>query len=145
MYTYSDKYPEFVSTATFLTTIRWWWNIVNVNCEDTGKRKRDETRNAISLENFDNGMYLRNFADWLENWQLHSEGSRCLTNETFFTSIHTSKTLPQLADYLLRERNFKYVLPRHIQSDCLEGRYGWIRQLTGGDYYASSRQILEAE
>ena len=59
--------------------------------------------------------------------------------------LHRSTTLPQLADYLLRERNFKYVLPRHIQSDCLEGWYGWIRQLTGTDYYASSRQILEAE
>ena len=50
-----------------------------------------------------------------------------------------------LAKYLLTKKGFKYVLTRHSQSDCLEGRFGWDRLLAGADYYASVRQFLNAE
>ena len=43
------------------------------------------------------------------------------------------------------ERNFDYVLLRHAQSDCIERRFGWYRQLNGANYYASVRQFVEAE
>ena len=41
--------------------------------------------------------------------------------------------------------DFAYVLLGMIQSDIIEGRFGWYRQLSGGNYYVSVRQILEAE
>ena len=40
---------------------------------------------------------------------------------------------------------FDYVLFRKAQSDPLEGRFGTDRQLAGGNYYAGTRQFLEAE
>ena len=143
---YSAVYPEFLSTAKFLKTIRKWWDIVNVGDIDTGKQKRDPSKNAVTLENFENAEFLSEFADWLDNWQSSSKGSQNgLTVDTFFTAIHTSRTLPLLADYLLRVKKFKYVLFRKCQNDCLEGRFGHHRQLNGGNYYAGVRQFLEAE
>ena len=37
------------------------------------------------------------------------------------------------------------MLFRSVQSDCLEGRFGTHRQMNGGNYYAATRQFLEAE
>ena len=143
---YSSQYPDFQHTANFLKTIRKWWNIVNTNDVNLGKRKRDSSRDSISLENFTNAHFLSDFADWLENWQTASKGSPFgLTADTFFTAIHTSRTLPLLADYLLRVKNYKYVLLRNTQSDPLEGRFGEQRQRNGGNYYAGVRQFIEAE
>ena len=103
---YSLQYPDFQHTANFLKTIREWWDIVNTNDDNLGKRKRQSSRDAISLENFDNATFLVDFADWLENWKTASKGSLFgLTVDTFFTAIHTSRTLPFLADYLLRIKN----------------------------------------
>ena len=146
--THSSEYPQFRTTANFLRTIRKWWNIVNVNDESTGKRKRDPSRDAITLENFENATYLRNFADWCENWQSACKGGytdHCLTDDTFFTLIHTSRALADLAEYLLREKKFKYVTLRKAQSDRLEGRFGTDRQTGGGNYFTGARIFLEAE
>ena len=144
----SADYPEFRTTATFLQIIRRWWNVVNVSNSTVGKRKLDPSRNAVSRENFENATFLRNFADWCENWQKcskASDSSKGLTDETFSTLIHTSRTLPDLAEYLLNEKKFDYVLFRKAQSDNLEGGYGTRRQMHGGDYYAGTRQFMESE
>ena len=98
---YAKKYPEFASTAEFLKRIRTWWNIVNVNSNTIGKAKLDDSRNSISLEDFEGCEYLQDFADWLENWQVHCKKLDGLTKETFTTAIHTSRNLPELANYLL--------------------------------------------
>ena len=50
-----------------------------------------------------------------------------------------------MAEYLILKRNQPYVLLGKIQSDRLEGRFGKLRQLNGGNLFASVRQILEAE
>ena len=38
-----------------------------------------------------------------------------------------------------------FILLGMIQQDCLEGRFGWWRQLSGGNYYNSVLQFLQAE
>lgn len=43
------------------------------------------------------------------------------------------------------EKNLDYVLLGLINSDPLEGRFGWYRQLAGTNYYLSVWQFLEAE
>ena len=52
----------------------------------------------------------------------------------------------ELVHYLLSTKNdIDFVLLGLIQSDFLEGRFGWYRQLNGGNYYASVLQFLQAE
>ena len=46
---------------------------------------------------------------------------------------------------MLIEREFEYVLLGQFQSDVIEQRFGWYRQLSGANYFVSVRQILEAE
>jgi hypothetical protein len=54
-------------------------------------------------------------------------------------------SLCSLCRYLLSEHGFKYILLGSIQSDNLEGRFGWYRQLSGGNYFISLRQVRESE
>ena len=49
------------------------------------------------------------------------------------------------AAYLIEKREFKYVLLGHLQSDDIESRFGWLRQLSGANYYISVRQVLESD
>ena len=38
-----------------------------------------------------------------------------------------------------------YVLLGHLQSDAIERRFGWLRQLSGANFYVSARQVLEGD
>ncbi len=68
-----------------------------------------------------------------------------LTKETFMATKQTTTGLTAVAKYLLEEKNYNFVLLGHLQSDPIEKRFSWYRQLSGGNYYISVRQILEAE
>ena len=50
-----------------------------------------------------------------------------------------------MAQYLIQQHNFSYVLLGKLQSDPIEGRFGMYRQLNGASYFVSVRQILLAE
>ena len=68
-----------------------------------------------------------------------------LSRPTFNAALQTSGAFPPLIDYLLDECNIEYVLSGHIQSDFLESRFGWYRQLCGANYYNSVLQFMQAE
>ncbi len=75
-----------------------------------------------------------------------SKGTRTgLTRETFLATSQTTKSLIGVTKYLLTEKTYKYVLLGQLQSDSIEKRFGWYRQLSGGNYFVSVRQIIEAE
>ena len=57
----------------------------------------------------------------------------------------TCRGLVGLAKYLLRQCDLEYVLLGKIQSDRLEGHFGHLRKLAGGNFWASSRQFFEGE
>ena len=46
---------------------------------------------------------------------------------------------------MLIERKFEYVLLGQFQSDVIEQRFGWNRQLSGANYFVLVRQVLVAE
>ena len=47
--------------------------------------------------------------------------------------------------YLLNNKCLQYFLLGFIQSDALEGRFRWFRQLCGANYFNSVLQFLQAE
>ena len=48
-----------------------------------------------------------------------------------------------LCEYLIQNDNdIGYVLLGLLQQDFLESRFGWWRQLTGGNYFAQVIQFL---
>ena len=67
-----------------------------------------------------------------------------LSRPTFNASLQTSGAFPLLIDYLIDEWCIEYILTGHIQSDILESRFGWYRQLCGANYYNSVLQFMQA-
>jgi len=60
-----------------------------------------------------------------------------LTRETFLALSHTCLALTDCTGYLLHRhrRALTYVLLRHLQSDAIERRFGWLRQLSGASFF----------
>ena len=68
-----------------------------------------------------------------------------LTRETFLALRHTCLALADCCSHLLDRLGFNYVLLGSLQSDAIESRFGWLRQLSGANYYISTRQVLEGD
>jgi hypothetical protein len=51
----------------------------------------------------------------------------------------------QLTEFCTGELIWSYLLPGKFQTDTLESRFGQYRQLAGGQYHVSVRQIFEVE
>ncbi|TRY80306.1 hypothetical protein TCAL_15477, partial [Tigriopus californicus] len=78
------------------------------------------------------------------------DGLLCLPSIRYLRRICSSVSLTvtsliALSRYLLSTRRLSYVLPGKINSDPLERRFSWYRQLSGGNFFLSVRQFLEAE
>ena len=68
-----------------------------------------------------------------------------LTCATFTAFLQTLSALDGLVSHLLGTMGFKYVLLGRIQSDNIERRFGWYRQMHGGNYLISMKQLLLSE
>jgi hypothetical protein len=135
---------EWEESANFSRLVLRFWNTVNVKNPRAGFQKRDDTRRPISLNDKAQSLFLEAFVDWLEKWE-KMEKKHSLTRETFIAAKQTSAALLELSEYLLVTKGLKFVLLGMINSDPLERRFGWYRQLSGANYFASVRQFLEAE
>jgi len=138
---------EWKDTALFLQTVRNWWNIVNVKTAQHGWKKRNSFLKPISLNNRDNLNYLQKFHGWLQSWKdlVKNDSKKGLSKETFLAMEQTNLALKELAEYLLNEGGFSFVMLGYCQSDPIERRFGWYRHLAGSVYFLSVRQVLEAE
>jgi hypothetical protein len=134
-------------TAQFLKLIRRFWNCVNVSNPRARFRFRDDRSKPVSENDREQAEFLDKFAAWLHEWQNMSKKTKKtgLSNETFMAAQQTTAALKELSFYLLDVKGLKYVLFGLINSDPIERRFGWYRQLAGANYYLSVRQFLEAE
>ena len=130
-------------TADFITLILKLWNVMNVKSRTKGKHKRDYTMDPVSSPHDWKLDFLGEFADFLQRWESSKQPG--LTRETFLALRHTCLALRDCARYLLNECGFNYVLFGYLQSDDLESRFGWLRQLSGANYFISMRQIVECD
>jgi hypothetical protein len=137
-----EKWKE---TAQFLRLIRRFWNCVNVQSKFAVNRKRDDRRLPITAEDRRQLEFLASFSAWLSEWQKMATAKTELSRETFLAIRQTTAALTDLATYLLDEKKLEYVLLGKVNSDPLERRFGWYRQLAGANYFISVRQFLEAE
>jgi hypothetical protein len=61
-------------------------------------------------------------------------------------TISSLTEICNVPSYLKHKRNvLNFVMLGMFQNDPIERRFGWYRQLGGGNYYVSIRQVLEAE
>lgn len=142
-YSSSQNRSAWVQTAVFLQLFATMWNVVNVKSSNKGQRKRDEAAKPVTSPSDWKLKFLEDFSGYLRMWQ--QSGQPGLSQETFLALKHTLSTLAALCRYLLTEKSFHYVLLGFMQSDNLEGRFGWYRQLSGANYFISLRQVRESE
>lgn len=108
-----------------------------------GDRKRDIFCQPVRSNDDVSMVYLRRTACLLESWKSSKRSG--LTAETFLACTHTTRTLPLLAMHLIEHHGFQYVLLGKFMSDPIEARFGWYRQMNGGNFFMSLRQLLDAE
>lgn len=97
---------------------------------------------AISEINCENVIFLRSVAELLSSWETSKRPG--LSSQTFLACRQTFLVLADLAEHLLRH-DFQFVLLGKISSDQIEGRFGWYRQLCGGNFFISVNQLLQGE
>ena len=68
-----------------------------------------------------------------------------MTRETFGALVHTTHALQEISEYCIHELGAKYVLFGKFQTDSLKSGFGQYRQLAGGKYDVSLRQVYECE
>ena len=138
-------HPSFLETAEFLSVIVIWFKLMNAKSTFSAIKTLDQDRQAITAENLtQKTSFLRAFVDWLVEWE-KSEPNCGLTKETFQAARHTSECVASISEFLLIEKQFRYILPIKFQNDKIEGKFGKIRQMCGGNMFASVRQFLESE
>ncbi|KAF0287545.1 hypothetical protein FJT64_014052 [Amphibalanus amphitrite] len=141
-----EEYRAFQGTADFLELLRQWFSVVNVKTAFTYVRLRDPLRTPPSNEERGGLNFLVDFQKMLQTW-LDRKGGTKMSRDTTQAAIYTCRGLVGLANYLLDKHSdvMKYVLLGKVQSDRIEGRFGYLRKLAGGNYWASVRQFLEGE
>jgi len=133
---------NWAGTADFITLILKVWNVLNVKNRTKGQHKRDYTMEPVQSSQDWKLNFLMEFADFVQSWE--SSKRPGLTRETFLALWQTCHALRECAIYLLDRVGFKYVLLGHLQSDAIECRFGWLRQLSGANYYISMKQVLDS-
>ncbi|KAG1670642.1 hypothetical protein GQR58_016742 [Nymphon striatum] len=134
---------QWEGTAEFIRIVLTLWAIVNVRTTTAGKHKRDLAKEPIYSYSDWQISYLFKFRGFLERWQ--SSSKKCLSKETFLAVHHMCSTFPVLIKHVIEQLGFKYILLGKFQSDIIESRFGWYRQLSGANYFISVKQILESE
>ena len=144
---YSTQHGKpWLETAAFIEHFTNCMKILSVKHQEMGKWKRDKYRDPIRAEPIEPDwklQHLRDMAIFVGDWW--KSGKPGLTKETAFAYKQMCTVLPALADFLLKECDFKYVLLGKLTSDPLEARFGQYRQMAGGNYYIAMRQRAGSE
>lgn len=136
-------FPECKEAADFLNLINIWWTISNSKVRFNSNNKLG---NAAVL-NDGKPEFLRAFADWLKSWQ-DGKIPNCekftLSAQTNAAMVRTLLCHANLIEDLLHEQ-YQFVLTARFQSDPVERRFGQYRQMSGGRFLISAKDISTSE
>lgn len=136
-------FPDQKNAADFLKLINTWWTVSN-------SKHRFNTRHRIgnaAVDGDNKPEFLREIADWIERW----DAMKIPSSEFFTLSAQTSAALrttlrchANLIEDLLSE-GYDFVLTSRFQSDPIERRFSQYRQMSGGRFLISLKDILCSE
>ena len=136
--------PHWNETADFIDFVVKLWKILNVRTTHKGVHHRDDYEYPVRHGDDWKLQVLSDAAKFFDSW--HNQQSNLkLAHQTSMACQQTFKGIVGLTQHLLEEKGFQYVLLGFFNSDPLEGRFGWWRQLSGANFYISVRQVLENE
>lgn len=129
--------PNRPDIAFFLKLIHNWWNISNSKQQFTS----NFLTNAVIIGD-NKTQFFWHVADWVESWSQISDF--CLSKQTAKALIKTLRAQAMLIDELL-ECDYNFVLTSRFQSDPIERRFSQYRQMSGGRFLVSLREVLTSE
>ena len=130
-------FPERPDIANFLELIWSWWNIANSKQRYTF----NFLNNAVTANDGKINFYQK-LSDWIESWSISS--NFCLTAQTSKAFVTTLRAQAMLMQERLND-GYEYVLTRRFQSDPLENRFSQYRQMSGGRFLVSLREVHNSE
>ena len=87
---------------------------------------------------------LMRSAEYFNPWK-KSSSNYTLTSATAEANTQTLKAIECGVRCLITEKRLSKILVGKFSSDPLEQRFGWLRQLSGANFYIGCKQLLEAE
>ena len=136
-------FPSAQDAADFLNLFHTWWIISN----SKQMFKSNYWLGNAAVLGDGKPQFIRMFAQWLQEWQ-DQKLSNCqkftLSAQTNAALIQTAKCQAALIEDLLSE-GYSYVLTARLQSDPLERRYGQYRQMSGGRFFVSAKDVSRSE
>ena len=90
-----------------------------------------------------NLKYLLTATEIFQKWR--NSRNKGLAGQIFIACIQTMSAFLEVLKHLQRRHGFLYILPGKFTSNPIEGRFGCYRQVNGGKYFMSVKQLLEAE
>jgi hypothetical protein len=130
-------FPSRTDMSTFLELILNWWTIANSRQRFTPNL----LSNGITFEDGKLDFY-ESFADWIESWATISDF--CLSKQTAKALVLTLRSQAMLIKDLFNE-DYTYFLTRRLQSDPIENRFSQYRQMSGGRFLVSQREVISSE
>ena len=131
-------FPERLDAANFLSCFHSLFVICN-------PKQRFNSSNHLGhavVSGDDKTTFLSNLADWVESWSTCAPFT--LTSQTSHALITTLRGTSQLNNELLNE-GYDYVLTSRFQSDPIERHFSKYRQMSGGRFLVSLREVNTSE
>ena len=132
-------FPEEIPAAEFLNLVNTWWTISNSkNIFNTSNR----IGNA-AIFNDKKPAFLRSLAQFISQWQNLSFTGCSRFTLSAQTANALQITLHGTADLIedLLSDGYNYVLTSRLQTDPLEKHFGKLRQMSGGRFLVSLREV----
>lgn len=136
-------FPEKQDAASFLDLVHTWWTISN-------SKQKNNTSHRLgnaAVKDDKKPQFLRAFANWIDEWdlmKLRNSEKFTLSAQTSYALRRTLRCHASLIEELLSE-DFNFVLTARFQSDALERRYSQYRQMSGGRFLVSLKDVQISE
>ena len=132
--TIKSYFPHRLDVANFLTL----FNKVFIICNSKQSFNTSNQLGNAAIQGDHKPEFLLLVADWVETW------SKCpsftLTKQTSHALVTTLRCIANLIDDLLNE-NYDYILTSRFQSDPIERHFSKYRQMSGGRFLVSLREV----
>ena len=117
--------------------ISTWWTIVN-----SGSRFHPNRLGNAIIAGDGKVAFMRDFAQWLEKWSTSLKF--CFSKQTSDAFIRKLRVQACLVEDLFDE-GYTFVCLQRFQSDPLERRFGQYRQMSGGRFLVSLKEVNTSE
>ena len=135
-------FPERKDSAEFLRLINKWWVMSN-----SKNRWSSNPLGNAAVKGDNKPKFLRALADWVQTWtnqKIRNAQNFTLTAQTSTALVRTLRGHAQLIEDLLDD-GFDWVLTARFQSDPLERRFSQYRQMSGGRFLVSLKDVQISE